>query len=273
MRGRWEVWGIAKVGRCGVQRCKGRIATARCCSNSRPFKLRLRMSPLPHLPTFAPSPPFPRSHLSRRFHVRTFPQVGPPWNPVLSDKPGPARRGLPSNPFSAMNPKKFLSVTVFSAAVLLTSCQTNTGSSTWEDSRVSVNFDNSAEFTDFKDDWTGTERGREDLEYVLRRAITETAAPRLKEGQRLTITFTDIDLAGDFLPSVSSGHNVRVVKSIYPPRMEFRYTLTDANGAVLKEGRERLLDMAFQFRTGGIDRDQALYYDKEVMRDWIRKTI
>jgi len=172
-----------------------------------------------------------------------------------------------------MNSRLYFSSATLAAAALLSSCQSNVGAPTWEDSRVNISFENPDDFTDFKDGLVGTERGREDHEYQLRRAITETAANRLKDGQRLSISFTDIDLAGDYLPSAHTGHDVRVIKEIYAPRMAFRYTLTDANGAVIKEGTENFRDTAFQYRTGGLDRNEALYYDKELIRDWIRKTV
>jgi hypothetical protein len=162
------------------------------------------------------------------------------------------------------------------AAVVLSlfaGCQNQVASSAaLDDGRVSVEFVNPQDFTDFKDSFAGTERGREDLEYQIRRTVAEAAAPLLKEGQRLTITFTDIDLAGDFLPSAHTGRDFRVVKPIYSPRMNFRYQITDANGAVVRQGEQRLHDTAFQYRSG-VNRSESLYYDKEMLRDWIRSEL
>ena len=43
------------------------------------------------------------------------------------------------------------------------------------------------------------------------------------EGDKLTITFTDIDLAGDFEPwRGPQWDEVRIVKAIYPPRSSSR---------------------------------------------------
>ena len=153
-------------------------------------------------------------------------------------------------------------------------CQNTLSSSAAADAlasgQVEVSFDNPDEFSDFKDSFAGTPRGREDLEYQLRRTISEEAARVLEKGQRLSITFTDIDLAGDFLPTVGRGHDIRVVKSIYPPRMEFRYRLTDAAGNVVREGERKLRDNGFELRSS-INRNEGLHHDKEMLRDWFRK--
>lgn len=165
-------------------------------------------------------------------------------------------------------------LTLFSAVLAFSGCQTTESASTEQtDSRVTVNFPNAENYTDFKDSLSGTERGREDYEYMLRRTISETATAVLKEGQRLTITFNDIDLAGDFLPSARTGYNIRVVKEIYAPRMNFHFVLADANGAVLKEGDRNLLDTSFMYNTDIIDRNQELFHDKSMIKNWIRREL
>lgn len=151
-------------------------------------------------------------------------------------------------------------------------CQTGASSAALDDGRVTVDFQDSRNFTDFKDTLVGTDIGRENLEHMVRRMVQEEAAPYVKEGQRLSITFTDIDLAGDYLPTAASGRDIRVIKEVYPPRMRFRYTLTDASGAVIKQGQPQLQDLSFQYNTG-INRDDELFYDRNLLRDWVRKDL
>ena len=154
-----------------------------------------------------------------------------------------------------------------------TGCQTSSSSSASEESRVTVNFENPENFSDFKDSLVASDVGRRNLEAMLRRAVQEDASRYLRDGQTFSITFTDVDLAGDYLPSAGSGHDVRVIKQVYPPRMRFRYELRDANGAVLKQGEQQLQDLAFQYTTSIVDRHEELFYDRNLLRDWLRKEL
>jgi hypothetical protein len=107
----------------------------------------------------------------------------------------------------------------------------------------------------------------------LRKDLNRVAKRYLAEDQTLEIHFTNIDLAGEFEPWRSgSQQDVRIVKSIYIPRLEFTYTLTGADGAVVAEGKERLSDMSFQDRlsTTG-ERSEPTYYEREMLEDWMRK--
>lgn len=93
--------------------------------------------------------------------------------------------------------------------------------------------------------------------------------------ETLTITFTDIDMAGDIQPWRNTNNaDIRYVESIYPPRLEFRYTLTDADGKVLDEGQASISDLAFQMNTSAVikGRYESFFYEMELLRDWMRKT-
>ena len=61
---------------------------------------------------------------------------------------------------------------------------------------------------------------------------------------------------------------MRIVKSIYPPRLNFSYKITDAAGKTVKEGKEDLRDLAFEMRLTS-DRQDTLRYEKDILRDWI----
>lgn len=167
------------------------------------------------------------------------------------------------------------SLAAFFATVALAftlGCQTPPGADAYSD-RVSVNYENPERFTDLKEDLHGTGKSSERMQDLFRAMVREEAGPRLKDGQKLTITFTDVDLAGDYLPSASSGYDIRVVKEIYPPRQRFNYRLTDASGAVVKEGSEAISDTNFSWNINPVNRHDELFHDRELFRDWVRKTL
>ena len=139
--------------------------------------------------------------------------------------------------------------------------------------RATVNFGDSEKFTDVKDSSSGTDKGRDYYLKEIRKLIEEEANRLLPAGQKLTLTFTDIDLAGDYLPSMRTGHDIRVMKDIYPPRMKFSFQITDAAGAVVKEGAEAISDTNYLNNIGIVGRSDELYYDKTLLRDWLRRAL
>ena len=56
--------------------------------------------------------------------------------------------------------------------------------------------------------------------------LAERAAPRLGEGQRLEVQITDVQRAGGFEPwRGPQAGDVRIVRDIYPPRIDLRFKL------------------------------------------------
>jgi hypothetical protein len=139
---------------------------------------------------------------------------------------------------------------------------------------VEVIFDHPENFTDVKDGNMGSEKGRDNYLALIKEHIQQRAARYLMEGQTLTLTFTNIDMAGDFEPWRGPDFSdVRIVKEIYPPRMHFSYKLVDASGAVVKEGQEKLIDMSFQMTASPIDAQDSLRYEKAMLDNWLRDKI
>ena len=139
---------------------------------------------------------------------------------------------------------------------------------------VEVIFDHPENFSDVKDSSMGSDKGRDSYLALIKEHIQQRAARYLTEGQTLTLTFTNIDMAGDFEPWRGPDFNdVRIVKEIYPPRMNFTYKLVDASGAVIKEGQEKLLDMSFQITASPIDNQDSLRYEKAMLDNWLRDKI
>jgi hypothetical protein len=139
---------------------------------------------------------------------------------------------------------------------------------------VDVKFDHPEKFTDVKDSSMGTEKGRDAILDTLKEYIQTRAAKRLSDGQTLTITFTNIDLAGEFEPERGpSASDVRIMKSVYAPRLDFSYKLVDANGTVVKEGEEKLRDMNYQTRTNPINASEPLHIEEDMLNDWIHSAL
>lgn len=139
--------------------------------------------------------------------------------------------------------------------------------------QVDVAFDQPEKFTDVRDSYTGTDKGRDGLLGLLKEHLQQRAPRYLPEGQKLSVTFTDVDLAGDYEPWRGVNfHDVRIVKDIYPPRLNFTYKVTDASGAVVKEGSEKLVELAFQMSASPMSSQDSLRYEKAMLDNWLRDT-
>jgi len=136
--------------------------------------------------------------------------------------------------------------------------------------RAEVIFDHPENFTDVKDDYMPTDKGRDSILDRIQAEVVREAEYLVPEGCKLTMTFTDIDLAGDFEPwRGPQWSTVRVVKSIYPPSFKFSWSVTDSAGKVIKQGREDLRDPDFEMMLT-INRQDPLHYEKAILDDWMR---
>jgi len=140
-------------------------------------------------------------------------------------------------------------------------------------SRVDVVFDHPEKFTDVKDSSLPTDRGRDAILGSIRAFLVRQAAPLVPDGDTLTITFTNIDLAGEYEPwHGAQWDEIRIVKDIYPPAFKFTYQVTDGSGRVVKQGAEDIRDMSFMMRTV-IDTSDPLRYEKDILADWARSNL
>jgi hypothetical protein len=138
-------------------------------------------------------------------------------------------------------------------------------------SRVTVTFVAPEKFTDIKDGWMQSDRPGDQVLGELKAEFESNAQRRVAEDQHLEIRVTDVDLAGDFEPwrGFEFGH-IRILKDIYPPRIELEFRLLGADGRVLREGRRHLQDPGYLLMTV-LPTHDALRYDKELIRSWMRE--
>lgn len=139
--------------------------------------------------------------------------------------------------------------------------------------RIKVDWTDPQAFADVREN-PGPGVGRQKPEEwlpLLARHLQNRAESVVPAGDHLTVTFTDIKRAGSYEPWRGPQWNdVRVIKDIYPPRIDLRFKLTDAQGKTLGEGERKLTDPAFLSR-GTIDSDDPLRYEKRMLDEWLRR--
>ncbi|MGH8667219.1 MAG: DUF3016 domain-containing protein, partial [Burkholderiales bacterium] len=105
----------------------------------------------------------------------------------------------------------------------------------------------------------------------LARYLTERAAPLLRAGQRLSIVITDVDRAGAYEPWRRKLGDVRIVRNVYPVRIDLSFRLEDGNGVVLEQGERKLRDSYFLDRWH--NPNDPLRYEKALLDDWLEREL
>lgn len=143
---------------------------------------------------------------------------------------------------------------------------------------VKVTWENAEKYTDVRPANESRKRFRERTLAALEEHIVELAS-KLPESQKLTMTVTNVDLAGQVWPSqfvgfgVGAANDVRVIQRVDIPRMTFSYTLSDEQGAVISSAEEvQLKDMNFMESNIRTNRGDTLSYEKIMLEDWFNDT-
>ncbi|WMW79414.1 DUF3016 domain-containing protein [Undibacterium cyanobacteriorum] len=125
------------------------------------------------------------------------------------------------------------------------------------------------------DKFTDVQEGRDQREYFrenLKKEFSEIfngLAKKLPEGYTLTVNVNDLDLAGDIRPSISYWQ-IRIMTTIYWPRMSFDYELKNDKNEVVASGKEELRDMDYLNRIRIPSGRTQFEYEEKMIQDWFR---
>lgn len=138
---------------------------------------------------------------------------------------------------------------------------------------VSVHFLNPHEFTESRNAGFRHEFDHNDYLQKLRAFVVSRAAPMLAPGQHLSITFTNIKLAGGYEPWLGPYWNdVRIMRDIYPPRFELKFKLTGPDGEEIRQGTRTLTDLAYLYDSPSARfSTDPLGFDKALLDRWLRR--
>ena len=138
---------------------------------------------------------------------------------------------------------------------------------------ASVRYDHPENFTETKE-VRAFAPSRSDEGYLdtLKAYIEKRGARAIGPDESLDITITDVDRAGSYLPSVGSAQPVRIVESIYPPRITLHFRLLDGHGQVIAQGERKLTDLGFLYdSTGAGANTDPLRYEKRLVDRWLAR--
>jgi len=142
------------------------------------------------------------------------------------------------------------------------------------ESSVSVTFVNPEQFTENRLYGRQDRFNRIDYLAQLKAYLIKQGQAVLKPGQSLHVDITDIQLAGAYEPWRGPRWDyVRIMRDIYPPRIDLDFKLVDQDGNVLREGKRALRDLDYLHSSVGLAAAEGapLYYDKALLRRWLSR--
>ena len=141
-----------------------------------------------------------------------------------------------------------------------------------ESGPVGVHWNDPATFTELRHSRNRWDAERGNWVSELATYMRKRAEALLPNGERLELTITDVDRAGDYEPWHGMQHqDTRIVRDIYPPRMTVQVKHFDASGALVSEGERKLSDPAFLLGTTPINDSDPLRYEKRMIDSWLRR--
>ena len=142
------------------------------------------------------------------------------------------------------------------------------------ESSVSVTFVKPEQFTENRMYGRQDRFNRIDYLAQLKAYLIKQGQAVLQPGQSLHVDITDIRLAGAYEPWRGPQWSyVRIMRDIYPPRIDLDFRLVDHDGNVLREGKRVLRDLDYLHSGSGVPSASgaSLYYDKALLRRWLMK--
>jgi len=104
--------------------------------------------------------------------------------------------------------------------------------------------------------------------------LVREASKHLRPGEHLIVAFHDVDLAGDFeVGGLSPTGDLRIMREVYPPRLEFRFSILDETDTVVQEGKVTLTNRDFLRELRLAKSPEPLEHEKKLLREWVRTTL
>ncbi len=139
---------------------------------------------------------------------------------------------------------------------------------------VQVQWNDPSGFTELRQSRNRWDAERGDWVVDLAEYLRKQASSKLPEGQQMTVTITDIKRAGDYEPWQGPRlDDVRIMRNIYPPRINLQFTVTDTQGQVIDQGERKLVDNAYLYGATRLSDTDPLRYEKRLLDDWLRREL
>ena len=134
---------------------------------------------------------------------------------------------------------------------------------------VDVRWNDPSEFTEIRHSQNRYLAAQGDWVEKLARYVQSSTQRALPAGERVDIDILDITRAGQYEWMFSTSQDIRVMRDLYPPRMDVQFKHYDANGAVIAEGERRISDLAYLNGPQPLSSSDPLRYEKRMIDRWV----
>jgi len=140
---------------------------------------------------------------------------------------------------------------------------------------VSVRWNDPSGFSELRSSRNRFEAQRGNWVMQLAEHLRDASAKVLQPGQTLDVVIEDIKRAGDYEPwQGPRAADIRILRDIYPPRVDLAYVLKGADGRILDEGQAKLRDSGFLHGSTGLaGASDPLRHEKKLLDDWTRRVL
>ena len=153
--------------------------------------------------------------------------------------------------------------------LLLAVCLASLYSSSAYAGEAKLSWGNLDKFSDVQEGRDSREQFRERLTKEFSE-VFNSLAKKLPEGYTLNVEVSDLDLAGDLRPGMSSGQ-IRIMTAVYWPRMNFSYELRNEKQEVVAAGKEELRDMDYLNRVRMPSGNTQFDFEERMIQDWFKR--
>ena len=141
--------------------------------------------------------------------------------------------------------------------------------------KVEIEWDKPEKFRDVRPSNQSRKRFRESTFEDINKYMNELSLV-LPNNQKLLMKVSDLDLAGQVWPASHlglgyGGSDVRIVKNIDIPRINFSYKLLNESGEVVQQAEVNLKDMSFLDRSHHLFKSESLRYEKSMLQRWFKQ--
>ena len=139
---------------------------------------------------------------------------------------------------------------------------------------VDVRWTDPAQFADVRYSGNRSEAQRGNWVVQIAEYLRKRAEQRLPAGERLQVEITDIKRAGNYEPWRGiQMQGVRILREIYPPRVELAFQRTGADGRVIAQGERKLVDAGFMMGGSPLSDSDPLRYEKHMIDRWLAREL
>lgn len=137
---------------------------------------------------------------------------------------------------------------------------------------VTLIWQNPDDFRDVRGADEHKDRARKRVFNAMHQHLLDLAED-LPENTHLTLTFTDIDLAGDVRYLFDMGREMRVMERHYWPLLKFNAELKKSDAVLLEESVDLKEMMYLDISSPRLGSSDPLRYEKEMLTRWFKKVI